>query len=90
MMQVSDITTGSPARKLILIKLADNANEDGFACPDINIIAAECEMHKSTVKKHIATMEGQGILTIIHRMEDVVSLPNHYQLHIMKRTHHEH
>ncbi|WP_409365500.1 helix-turn-helix domain-containing protein [Klebsiella pneumoniae] len=37
---------GNPARKLVLLKLADNANDDGICFPSYQYIADKCEMSK--------------------------------------------
>lgn len=54
--------TGSPAAKLVLVKLADNANEQGFCWPSIDLIIAHTELGQSTVYKHLATLEEMGLI----------------------------
>lgn len=71
---------GNPLRKLILIKLADNANDDGYAWPSIARIANQTEASRDSVIRHIAALEQQGLLETIRRKKDGVNLPNHYRL----------
>jgi hypothetical protein len=49
--------TGSPAAKLVLVKLADNANESGFCWPSIGLIVDHTELGQSTVYKHLDHLE---------------------------------
>ena len=58
---------GSPLRKLVLIKLADNANDKGECWPSYAHIADHCEMGRSTVRKHIKKLEEDGFLVIENR-----------------------
>ncbi|MDN2661824.1 helix-turn-helix domain-containing protein [Psychromonas sp. 14N.309.X.WAT.B.A12] len=41
------------ARKLVLMKLADNADDDGICWPSYNHLAAQCEMSRRTVIRHV-------------------------------------
>ena len=41
--------TGSPASKVVLMKLADNADDTGYAFPSIPLIGELCEMHPRSV-----------------------------------------
>lgn len=38
--------TGSPAGKVVLMKIADNADDSGYAFPSIHLIGELCEMHR--------------------------------------------
>ena len=53
--------TGSPAAKLVLVKLADNANESGFCWPSIGLIVDHTELGQSTVYKHLDHLEAIGL-----------------------------
>ncbi|CBW29805.1 Uncharacterised protein [Haemophilus influenzae] len=46
MVQAMNCKVGNPARKLVLLKLADNANDDGICFPSYQYIADKCEMSK--------------------------------------------
>ena len=71
---------GNSGRKLVPIKLADNASDDGVCWPSYQNIADHCEMGRSTVKRHIKSLESDGFLTIVERNGGKSS--NRYQLHI--------
>ncbi len=79
----SEQKTGSSTKKLILLMLADRANESGLCFPSQKRLAEDCELNKSTIQKNIKLMEENGLVKIIHRFKDSVQLPNHYQLNIM-------
>ncbi|HBR4926883.1 TPA: helix-turn-helix domain-containing protein [Klebsiella pneumoniae] len=56
------IKTGNPIRKLVLIKLADNANDSGECWPSYKHIADHCECSKSAVRNHIDALISMGLL----------------------------
>ncbi|MCM7067470.1 helix-turn-helix domain-containing protein [Enterobacter hormaechei] len=56
------IKTGNPIRKLVLIKLADNANDSGECWPSYKHIAEHCECSKSAVRDHIDALIAMGLL----------------------------
>nr|DAL48115.1 MAG TPA_asm: helix-turn-helix domain protein [Caudoviricetes sp.] len=56
------IKTGNPIRKLVLIKLADNANDSGECWPSYKHIADHCECSKSAVRDHIDALISMGLL----------------------------
>ncbi|PXH40809.1 helix-turn-helix domain-containing protein [Klebsiella pneumoniae] len=56
------IKTGNPIRKLVLIKLADNANDYGECWPSYKHIADHCECSKSAVRDHINALISMGLL----------------------------
>jgi DNA-binding transcriptional ArsR family regulator len=58
---------GNPLRKLVLVKLADNASDQGECWPSYQHIADQCEIDRSTVRKHIKHLEGQGLLRVENR-----------------------
>lgn len=53
----------SPIEKLLLVKLADNANDAGVCWPSQARIARECCMDKSTVVRNLASLEEMGFIT---------------------------
>lgn len=67
MVQALKAKVGSPLRKLVLVKLADQANDDGECWPSYQSIADACEMGRSTVKAHIAWLEEHGFLRVEYR-----------------------
>ena len=58
---------GNPLRKLVLIKLADNASDTGECWPSYQHIADQCEMSKRSVMVHIKALSKAGFLRIEHR-----------------------
>lgn len=70
MVQAMKVEVGNAARKLVLLKLADNANDDGRCWPSYDTIAKHCEMSKRTVMRHIQQLEEDGFLTITHRKKE--------------------
>ncbi|QQX78537.1 helix-turn-helix domain-containing protein [Shewanella sp. KX20019] len=67
MVKAMKAKVGNPLRKLVLIKLADNASDAGECWPSYQHIAEQCEIAKSTVRKHIKELEEAGLLTITNR-----------------------
>ena len=67
MVQALKAKVGNPLRKLVLVKLADQANDDGECWPSYQSIADACEMGRSTVKAHIAWLEEHGFLRVEYR-----------------------
>lgn len=68
MVQAMKTEVGSPLRKLVLMKLADNANDQGECWPSYAHIAGHCEMSKRSVMRHIADLEKAGLLVKRARM----------------------
>ncbi|WP_413498917.1 helix-turn-helix domain-containing protein [Buttiauxella gaviniae] len=68
MAKAMSIKVGNPLRKLVLIKLADNANDNGECWPSYQHIADHCECSKSAVKEHIATLIKLGFMTKENRV----------------------
>ena len=58
---------GNPLRKLVLIKLADNASDIGECWPSYKHIADQCEISKRSVITHIKNLEEMGFLRVEHR-----------------------
>lgn len=56
------VKVGNSLRKLVLIKLADNANDKGECWPSYQHIADQCECSKSAVRNHIDALEDMGLI----------------------------
>lgn len=67
MVKAMKTKVGNPLRKLVLIKLADNASDQGECWPSYQHVADQCEIDRSTVRKHIKQLETQGLLRIENR-----------------------
>ena len=73
---------GNPARKLVLLKLADNANDDGICFPSYQYIADKCEMSKRSAISHIDDLIKMGFVTKKARKNKDGSNANLYLLHL--------
>lgn len=58
---------GSARRKLLLVKLADQANDEGSCYPSIRTLARHTEMSKSAVEREVKELAAMGLLTIERR-----------------------
>ena len=62
MVKAMKTKVGSPLRKLVLIKLADNANDQSECWPSYQHIADQCEMSRRSVMVHIDTLCRAGVI----------------------------
>lgn len=62
MVAAMKIRVGNPLRKLVLIKLADNASDIGECWPSYQHIADQCEISKRSVMNHITALCESGLL----------------------------
>ncbi|MEL4429843.1 helix-turn-helix domain-containing protein [Shewanella mangrovisoli] len=86
MVKAMKAKVGNPLRKLVLIKLADNANDQGECWPSHQYIAEQCEIGKSTVRKHIADLAEAGLLKIESRKGPKGNLSNVYTLTLCQQV----
>ncbi|KFA58932.1 hypothetical protein A9G48_00555 [Gilliamella sp. wkB18] len=70
MVEAMKLKVGNPLRKLVLIKLADNANDKGECFPSIAYIADQCEISERSVQNHIKQLEVDGLLKIESRKSE--------------------
>lgn len=63
MAKAMSIKVGNPLRKLVLIKLADNASDTGECWPSYQHIADQCEISRRSVINHIDALCDSGLLT---------------------------
>ncbi|WP_154695919.1 helix-turn-helix domain-containing protein, partial [Haemophilus influenzae] len=82
MVQAMNCKVGNPARKLVLLKLADNANDDGICFPSYQYIADKCEMSKRSAISHIDDLIKMGLVTKKARKNKDGSSANLYLLHL--------
>lgn len=66
MVKAMNCTVGNSARKLVLLKLADNANDDGVCFPSYQFIADKCEMSKRSAISHIDELIKMGYVSKNH------------------------
>lgn len=76
-----------PATKVVLYWLADHHNsETGLCFPSLSILAEECDLDRSTVIRHIVTLERCGLLMRVHRKrKNGSTTSNGYQLFLEKQ-----
>ena len=73
--------TGNPLTKLVLVKLADNANDDGVCYPSYKRIAIQCEVSRPTAISHVKKLEAMKYLSIRERKTENGNATNVYILH---------
>ncbi len=71
---------GDALAKLVLLNLANRANNDGECYPSIERIAEDCETSKSTVLRKLEKLEAMGHIRRIRRAKDGMKTSNLYQL----------
>ena len=53
------------SEKMVLLKLADHADDDGEnAWPSVPTMQAQCGMGRSTVQRHLASLQEQGLIKL--------------------------
>lgn len=82
MAQAMNCKVGNPARKLVLLKLADNANDDGICFPSYQYIADKCEMTRRSAINHIEYLIKMGLVSKKERKNKDGSISNLYFLHL--------
>jgi DNA-binding transcriptional MocR family regulator len=80
MVKAMKLKVGNPLRKLVLIKLADNASDQGECWPSYQHIADQCEIGRSTVKLHIRELERAGFLRREYRRKGELNQSNVFHL----------
>ena len=63
-----------PHLKLVLLAVADHANDEGWAYPGQRSLAAKCGMAERTVRGHLATLAEQGWLQVQRRGRTTTNL----------------
>lgn len=84
MAQTMKLNVGSLAKKMVLIKLADQANDEGLCWPSYQTIAEACQVSRRTVIRHIKSLEEDGYLNITKTYDKAnkKNFSNRYQLTI--------
>jgi len=55
-------TTTSSGQRLVLIALADRADDEGHCWPSAAWLARKCGLNERSVRRHLVTLEDQGLL----------------------------
>ena len=71
-------TEGS--ERLVLLALADNANDEGVCWPSLNTIARKCSLERRSVIRLVAQLVDKGLLTVQRRWEGITNLTNLYRI----------
>ena len=74
------VQVGNPLRKLILLKLCDNASDQGECWPSHANIASQCEVSKRSVLIHIDALIKDGFLTSEQRFKNGQQTSNVYTI----------
>lgn len=79
---VYDTIVGSAKEKLVLLKLADNANDEGVCWPAMGYLQNHTELSRSSLLRALKSLEEKGFLTITRRKSDdgKQNLSNIYKL----------
>ncbi|WP_421552254.1 helix-turn-helix domain-containing protein [Pseudomonas yamanorum] len=80
MVKAMKTKVGNPLRKLVLVKLADNASDQGECWPSYQHIADQCEIGRSTVKLHVRELEKAGFLRREFRRKGELNQSNIFHL----------
>lgn len=82
MVQAMKIKVGNPLRKLVLLKLADNASDLGECWPSYQHIADQCEISKRSLMNHIQALCECGLIKKELRTGPKGNSSNVYQLNL--------
>lgn len=80
MVKAMKTKVGNPLRKLVLVKLADNASDQGECWPSYQHIADQCEISRTTVKVHVRELEKAGFLRREFRRKGELNQSNLFHL----------
>lgn len=80
MVKAMKTKVGNPLRKLVLVKLADNASDQGECWPSYQHIADQCEISRTTVKVHVRELEKAGFLRREYRRKGELNQSNLFHL----------
>ena len=82
---VYELELNNPLKKFVLVKLADQASDDGICWPSYKTIAKHTGMSERTVQRHIHDLHREGLIRIEQsRDEKSGRLKNKYFLKLRK------
>lgn len=82
MTMVFSVKVGSASRKLILLKLADNADDSGRCWPSQKYLTEACEISERSLRNHLRKLEEDGFITAVPKYENGVRVGTEYTLNI--------
>lgn len=75
--EVADVFDGvqglAPAKKLVLVALADRANEEGISWPSVDELCRRTCQSKSTTLRHLQALQDAGLLDVQARRKQLPS-----------------
>ena len=74
------LTIRPAAVKLLLISIANYADDKGVAWPSKSTLAKDCSIDKSGVCRHLLTLQDMGLITITERNHEGVNLSSLIEL----------
>ena len=73
--------------KLVLLLLANHTNGHTGQCnPSQSLLAKECCMGVSTLRRHLADLEESGFISVVHQFSDNMKRPNQYIVNFQENT----
>lgn len=71
--------TANSGQKLVLLLLANHTNGHTGQCnPSQGLLAKECCMGLSTLRRHLLDLEAAGLISVVHQYADNMKRPNQY------------
>lgn len=84
---LDDVRTGDPITKLVLLALADEADDDGGSCyPSLRRIAYRAECSIATARRHVAKLEAAKLIVVRRPDRQGRGHHNRYQLAVPERV----
>lgn len=84
---LDDVRTGDPITKLVLLALADEADDDGGSCyPSLRRIAYRAECSVATARRHVAKLESAELIVVDRPAQQGRGHHNRYQLSLPERV----
>ncbi|WP_417536375.1 helix-turn-helix domain-containing protein [Methylophaga sp.] len=71
---------GNTTTKFVLVKLADNANDDGVCWPSYNHIADQCEISRRSAMRHVKILVELGLISVTYRSGEKGNSSNVFHL----------
>ena len=81
--------TGDALAKLVLISLANRADNHGECYPSLARIADDCETTERSVIRKLEVLEAKGFVTRVRRSEDGIKTSNLYRLPDVTECHND-
>ncbi|HGN0135973.1 TPA: helix-turn-helix domain-containing protein [Proteus mirabilis] len=86
MAKAMQLQVGSTAQKMVLLKLADNANDKGECFPSYETIARHCEISRQSAINHIKRLCKKGFVRKVTRKTDKGHTSNLYILDLEAKS----